>query len=270
MLVPHHAPLGNWRHLDNTVHFQCWAHKALTGTGGLWGVAAFTSSPGSTEGASGRQRKDPQARSTVGSVGRRIHQRHLQVIGVSGEDLGTMHRADVIRLMDQEGLKLVPVNLSQEPPIYRLMTGKQIHEEQLKLREKQKNKAGPVLLKELTLFTDIGPHDLHTKLRQVQSWLERRHHVRVTLKKGSRQGTNSLDEELERIVQGLPEAFSFISKPQLIRDGKAAFCILRTASEKSSQQLRTTKKNSLNAGTSGSQPRDEDHPLEGQVTSPEQ
>lgn len=60
----------------------------------------------------------------------------------TGEDMGSMHRADVIRIMDEQGLKLVLLSEHKDPPVYQLMSGKQIHEEQLKLREKPKAKAG--------------------------------------------------------------------------------------------------------------------------------
>lgn len=53
-----------------------------------------------------------------------------------------MHRADVIRIMDEQDLKLVLLSAHKDPPVYRLMTGKQIHEEQMKMWEKQKAKAG--------------------------------------------------------------------------------------------------------------------------------
>lgn len=53
-----------------------------------------------------------------------------------------MHRSDVIRIMDAKDLKLVLMNQHKDPPLYKLMTGKQIHEEQVKLWEKKKSKAG--------------------------------------------------------------------------------------------------------------------------------
>ena len=89
-----------------------------------------------------KKKQDPRARVTINSVGRKIQPRQLQVISEMGENLGTMHRADVIRMMDEQGLKLVLLSDKSDPPVYRLMSGKQIHEEQLKLREKQKAKAG--------------------------------------------------------------------------------------------------------------------------------
>lgn len=89
-----------------------------------------------------KKKQDPRARATISSVGRKIPQRQLQVISETGENLGVMHRADVIRIMDEQDLKLVLLSEHKDPPVYRLMTGKQIHEEQMKLWEKQKAKAG--------------------------------------------------------------------------------------------------------------------------------
>ncbi|CAB1316022.1 unnamed protein product [Coregonus sp. 'balchen'] len=179
-----------------------------------------------------KKKQDPRARATIGSIGRKIHQRHLQVISETGENMGTMHRADVLRLMDENGLKLVPLNENKDPPVYRLMTGKQIHEEQLKLREKQKAKTGPVQVKELTFSSDIGNHDLLTKLRQVQSWLDKKHHVRITLRTGRVEHTQPLDTTLEQMVQQIEVLVGFDSKPKVIRDGRAAMCILRPPSVK--------------------------------------
>lgn len=87
-----------------------------------------------------RTTQDPRA--TVTAVGRKIPQRQIQVISDTGENMGTMHRADVIRLMDERGFRLVLLSDQKDPPLYKLMTGKQIHDEQLKRREKQKSKAG--------------------------------------------------------------------------------------------------------------------------------
>ncbi|XP_035291313.1 translation initiation factor IF-3, mitochondrial [Anguilla anguilla] len=195
-------------------------------------AALSTTADGEGDGDAPRKKQSAHTRSTIGSVGRKIHQRHLQVIGHDGANLGTMHRADVLRLMDQEGLKLVPRNENKDPPVYQLMTGKQIHEEQLKLREKQKNKAGPVQVKELTLSSDIGSHDLDTKLRQIQSWLSKKCHVRLTLRKGNVSDTKPPDSKLEEILQRMPTTVGFVSKPKIIRDGKAAMCVLRAPSEK--------------------------------------
>lgn len=81
---------------------------------------------------------EPKTKTAFGSVGRRIPYRILHVISQDGESLGHMHRAEALKLMDQHDLKLVLLRENVEPPVYRLMTGQQIHEEQLKRAEKKK------------------------------------------------------------------------------------------------------------------------------------
>lgn len=97
----------------------------------------------------------PKRKAAFGSVGRRIPYRVLHVINQDGESLGNMHRAEALRLMDQHGLKLVLLRENVEPPVYRLMTGQQIHEEQLKRAEKKKAspKPGMYIVNTTTLRT---------------------------------------------------------------------------------------------------------------------
>lgn len=147
-----------------------------------------------------------------------------------------MHRADVIRIMDEEGLKLVLLSENKDPPVYQLMSGKQIHEEQLKMREKKKEKGAPVQVKELSFSSGIASHDLATKLKQVENWLEKKHHVRITVRAGHGEPAVNLDATLEQIVEKMEVMVGFVSKPKVIRDGQAAMCILRPPSAKELSQ----------------------------------
>lgn len=183
-----------------------------------------------------RKKKNPHGDATVGAVGRKIPQQHIQVISEAGENLGKMHRADVIRIMDEKGLKLVLLSQNKDPPVYKLMSGKQIHEEQLRLREKQKAKAAPTQVKELTFSSGIAAHDLTTKLKQVESWLEKKHHVRITLRSGRGAPAVDMDTSLDQMVQQMGIMVGFVSKPKVIRDGQAAMCILRPPSAKELSQ----------------------------------
>lgn len=183
-----------------------------------------------------KKKHDPRAPATIGAVGRKIPQREIQVISETGEELGTMHRSDVIRIMDERGLKLVLLSERKDPPVYQLMSGKQIHEEQLKLREKPKAKAVSVQVKELTFSSGIAAHDISTKMKQVESWLEKKNHVRITLKSARGAPVVELDTTLEQIVQQMKVAVGFVSKPKTIRDGQAAMCILRPPSAKELSQ----------------------------------
>lgn len=196
-------------------------------------------------------KQDPRARQTVSNVGRKIHHRLLLLLSETGENLGTLHRADVIRMMEEKQLKLVAVNERADPPVFRLMSGKQIHEEQMKLREKMKSKTGPVQVKELTLSSDIGSGDLSTKLRQISSWLDKKHHVRVTLRASNYRYASSDDEQpldkgLEVTLSKLAMLYGYVSPPRVIKDGRAASCVIRPPTEKEKRAAITT---SASAGT---------------------
>ncbi|XP_078130565.1 translation initiation factor IF-3, mitochondrial isoform X2 [Sander vitreus] len=203
-----------------------------------WRLSPFSTAGDDTEqtAAPKKKKQDPRGHATISTVGRKIPQREIQVISETGENLGTMHRTDVIRVMDEQGLKLVLLSERKDPPVYRLMSGKQIHEEQLKLREKQKAKAAPVQVKELTFSFGIAAHDLSTKMKQVESWLEKKNHVRITLRSGRGRPAVNLDTTLEQIVQQMEVMVGFVSKPKVIRDGQAAVCILRPPSAKERSQ----------------------------------
>ncbi|XP_010767420.1 translation initiation factor IF-3, mitochondrial [Notothenia coriiceps] len=178
-----------------------------------------------------KKKPGPRAHGTISSVGHDIPHREIQLISETGENLGTMHRGSVIRLMDKNGLKLVLLSEHQDPPVYRLMSGKQIHEEKLKQREKQKAKA-PTQVKEISFLSCISSHDLSTKMNRVGSWLEKKNHVRITMKAGRRGPSDNLDITLEEIVEGMEKTVGYVSKPALIQDGQAAMCILRPPSAK--------------------------------------
>uniref|UniRef100_A0A1A8GQR8 Translation initiation factor IF-3, mitochondrial n=1 Tax=Nothobranchius korthausae TaxID=1143690 RepID=A0A1A8GQR8_9TELE len=220
-------------------------------------AASWGRSPFSTEDVeqtpATKKKQGPQAHAIISSVGRKIPHRVIQVISEAGENLGVMHRADVIRIMDEKELKLVLLTDNKEPPVYRLMSGKLIHEEQLKLREKDKAKAAPVQVKELTFSAGIASHDLTTKLKQVESWLEKKHHVRVTLRVGRAQSADNMDAALEQMVEQINTTVGFVSKPKVIKDGRAAMCILRPPSAKELLEKRKEKDAESQSITSASE-----------------
>ncbi|NXG59198.1 IF3M factor, partial [Hemiprocne comata] len=129
---------------------------------------------------------EPKKKAAFGSVGRRIPYRILHVINQNGESLGNMHRAEALKLMDQHDLKLVLLRENVEPPVYRLMTGQQIHEEQLKRAEKKKGSPKPgmygTVQKELSFSSAIAKNDLETKTKQIAQWIEKKYHVKVTIR----------------------------------------------------------------------------------------
>ncbi|XP_003225558.1 translation initiation factor IF-3, mitochondrial [Anolis carolinensis] len=193
---------------------------------------------------------NPNAKKTIESVGKKIPHRIVQLIDENGNNEGTMHRADVIRIMDERGLRLVLLSEKADPPVYRLMSGHQIHEERMKLREKQKANPsnGPVQQKEITLSTTIAQHDLDTKIKQIQQWIDKKHHVRVTVqqKRADDEPKHTL-ALFSQILDAMPEKATYLSEPRIAKEGRGT-CVLRHMSEKEIRELKTRGKNKEGPG----------------------
>lgn len=123
-------------------------------------------------------------------------------------------------------------------------------------------------VKGLSFSPGIASHDLSIKLKQVEGWLEKKHHVRITLRPGYRESKDNLvsqtltlrntdlfeyvklsikffikntshtflsftqDTKLEQMVQQIGTMFGFVAKPTVQGEGKSAMCVLRPPSAK--------------------------------------
>ncbi|NWW32428.1 IF3M factor, partial [Panurus biarmicus] len=126
---------------------------------------------------------EPKRKAAFGSVGRRGGGRILHVINQDGERGGDMHRAEALRLMEGGGLKLVLLRENVEGGGYRLMTGQQIHEGGGERAEKKKASPKPGGgTKELTFSSAIAKNDLARGGEQIALWIEKKHHVKITIR----------------------------------------------------------------------------------------
>lgn len=178
------------------------------------------------------------ARKVIAHVGRLIPYKIIQVLSKDGKDMGKMLKRDVIRLMEKENLKLVSVSQTSDPPVYKLLTGKELHEEQLKLREQQKQSTspGPVQIKEMSFLASISQHDLDVKRKQLFHWIEKRHHVRITvLNSRSVNGPDKL-AVLQQMIESMVDCATCMVQPKERKDGRAMICVLRPLSDKELQK----------------------------------
>ncbi|KAF0873183.1 LNX2 protein, partial [Crocuta crocuta] len=218
-----------------------------------------TGALGTVADAQDERKKKKKNDSDFSNIGRKIHERVIHVLDEAGNDLGHMHRADVIRLMNERDLRLVKRDSGAQPPQYQLLTGVQIHEERLRLRESEKAhpKPVPTLTKELTFSSNIGRHDLDTKSKQIQQWLEKKYKVQITIKKGK-------NEMCHQILQTVPGIATFSTQPQPVRGGRAVMCVLRPLSKKEEHAYReahgTPNEDTLNKENRNDRESDVVHP----------
>jgi translation initiation factor IF-3 len=114
-------------------------------------------------------------------VNERIRIREVRLIDEDGTQLGVIPTRDALEIARERGLDLVEVQPNAIPPVCRLMDyGRFRYEESRKERESRRRSKGAVL-KEVRIYPKIGDHDLLTKARQAQKFLEDGDKVKVAV-----------------------------------------------------------------------------------------
>ena len=128
---------------------------------------------------SGFRRKAISARPV--RINERIRIREVRLIDEDGAQLGVVATRDALETARERGLDLVEVQPNASPPVCRLMDyGRFRYEESRRERDSRK-KAKGATLKEVRLAPKIGAHDLQTKARQAQKFLEEGDKVKVSV-----------------------------------------------------------------------------------------
>jgi translation initiation factor IF-3 len=110
----------------------------------------------------------------------RIRVPEIRVISPEGKQLGVMQTDKALNLARQFNLDLVEVAGSAQPPVCRIMDfGKYIYEEQ---KKSSHSKSTASKIKEIELSPRIDDHDLMTKLRHAEEFLDEGAKVKMRLK----------------------------------------------------------------------------------------
>jgi translation initiation factor IF-3 len=105
----------------------------------------------------------------------------VQLRDEHGADLGVMKKKTAEQRAKDEGLKLVCVDGTVRPIVYRLMTGADLVKFD-KEQKRIKKENAPKDQKTVRLSMGIGPRDLEMKLKHADEWVVKGHSVYVSLK----------------------------------------------------------------------------------------
>ena len=110
-----------------------------------------------------------------------IRVREVRLIGAEGEQLGIVDKNEALRMAKEQGLDLVEVAATAEPPVCRIMDfGKYKYEAQKKKQEAKKRQA-VVEVKEIKLRPKTDEHDYQTKLRHIRKFIGEGARCKVTI-----------------------------------------------------------------------------------------
>ncbi|XP_070553327.1 translation initiation factor IF-3, mitochondrial-like [Ptychodera flava] len=194
-----------------------------------------------------KKKKSKIERVTMSNVGRRVPDRIIHLIDENGDSLGPTHRADAIKMSEERDLKLVLASPNAKPhPVYKLMSGKDLHENRMKLREKQSSKPKPTTSKEIKLSGNISENDLNIKKKHIHGWLQKGHHVKIIVndnRKVMRTTFEYKEELIEKLMEEIQDIATLNSKPKATgSESRNLQCVLRLLSDKERALLRKKKK----------------------------
>ncbi len=96
----------------------------------------------------------------------------LQVIGPDGSNLGVIGKAEALAKAQELGLDLVEIAPQAKPPVARIVDFQKFRYEENKKEQAAKKNARDVEQKEIWLTPRIAEHDLMTRLRRAQEFLD--------------------------------------------------------------------------------------------------
>lgn len=166
------------------------------------------------------------------NVNESIRAKEVRLIDVNGDQLGIKSRQEALEIAERANLDLVLVAPNAKPPVARIMDyGKYRFEQQKKVKE-QRKKQKVINVKEVRLTPTIEQHDLNTKIRNAQKFLNKGDKVKVSVFFKGRAITHKElgHQVLERFAAECEEVASIEAKPKM--EGRNMFMILVPKTEK--------------------------------------
>ncbi len=138
-------------------------------------------------------------------INKKIKAPEVMVVDSNGEQLGVMKTYKALQIAEDQGLDLVEVAGSANPPVCRILDyGKLKYKEQKKAAEARK-KTNTAEIKEIRIRYSTDKHDLETKIKKARKFLEGGDKVRFQMRFRGREnvyqdlGVKTFDSVVEQL-----------------------------------------------------------------------
>ena len=147
-------------------------------------------------------------------INEEIRDREVRVIGSAGQQIGIMSAREALALAEEEGLDLVKIAPTAQPPVCRIVDYGKYKYEQSKREKEAKKKQKVTEVKEIRLSPNIDTNDLNTKMNAARKFLSKGDRVKITLRFRGREMAhmNTSKHILDDFAQGLSD-ISVVEKP---------------------------------------------------------
>jgi len=165
----------------------------------------------------------------------------VRVIAADGEQLGIMNTREAVQLARSQGLDLVEVAATADPPVCRIIDYGKFTYEQKKKASEAKKKQVIITVKEVKFRPGTDDHDYNFKAKHARDWLSEGDKVKATIFFRGREITHrELGAELlQRLEKDLAEVAEVEQRPKM--EGNQMFLIFAPKRHKSPKQQQEPK-----------------------------
>ncbi len=111
----------------------------------------------------------------------RIRVPQVRVVTEDGEQLGVMDTRDAVRRAREQGLDLVEVAATADPPVCRIIDFGKFQYETKKKANEAKKKQVVITVKEVKFRPGTDDHDYNFKMKHAREWLQEGDKVKATI-----------------------------------------------------------------------------------------
>jgi translation initiation factor IF-3 len=142
----------------------------------------------------------------------------VRLIGSDSTQLGVMSSRDALEKAYEEGLDLVEISGSSDPPVCRIMNYDKFRYEQSKKQAEARKRQTVVEVKEIKFRPKTEEHDLNFKIKNIKKFLANKNKVKITLRFRGREIVYAHSqgvEVLNKIAEALGEEATIVQKPTM-------------------------------------------------------
>ncbi|MBL8031022.1 MAG: translation initiation factor IF-3 [Candidatus Doudnabacteria bacterium] len=120
-------------------------------------------------------------------INHQIQAKELRLVNEDGEQIGLFSLSEALKMAADNGLDLVEVSPNAKPPVAKVIDYAKFRYQQKKAEQLQKKKAKKVEVKTVRLSIRISEHDLQTKAKQSDGFLEEGNLIKAELRMRGRE-----------------------------------------------------------------------------------
>jgi translation initiation factor IF-3 len=142
----------------------------------------------------------------------------VRLISADGKQLGVMSSREALEKAYEEGLDLVEVSDSSDPPVCRIMNYDKYRYEQSKKQAEARKRQTVVEVKEVKFRPKTEEHDLNFKIKNIKKFLANKNKVKITLRFRGREIVYAQSqgvEVLNKIAEALGEEATIVQQPTM-------------------------------------------------------